>query len=75
MTKPRDAALRDTALIVIDVQEEYFSGRLPIGYPPSDDSLERIGAAMDHEFDGPAGTVAAWANKTNAVRPAGMSLS
>ena len=43
MTKPRD-----TALVVIDVQEEYFSGRLPIGYPPRDDSLERIAAAMDH---------------------------
>ncbi|HTN80503.1 MAG TPA: cysteine hydrolase family protein [Acidimicrobiales bacterium] len=38
----------DTALLVIDVQEEYFGGRLPIGYPPREDSLERIGAAMDH---------------------------
>ena len=25
-----------------------FSGRLPIGYPPRDESLERIGAAIDH---------------------------
>jgi nicotinamidase-related amidase len=41
-------APRDTALVVIDVQEEYFSGRLPIGYPPRDESLDRIGAAMDH---------------------------
>jgi nicotinamidase-related amidase len=39
---------RDTALVVIDVQEEYFSGRLPIEYPPRDQSLERIAAAMDH---------------------------
>lgn len=37
-----------TALIVIDVQEEYFSGRLPIAHPPSDESLALIGAAMDH---------------------------
>lgn len=36
-----------TALIVIDVQEEYFSGRLPIEHPPRDESLERIGASMD----------------------------
>ena len=44
----RWSPLRDTALVVIDVQEEYFSGRLPIGYRPRDDSLQRIGAAMDH---------------------------
>ena len=37
-----------TALIVIDVQEEYFGGLLPIGYPPREESLGRIGAAMDH---------------------------
>jgi nicotinamidase-related amidase len=37
----------NTALIVIDVQEEYFSGALPIQYPPRDDSLELIGQAMD----------------------------
>ena len=36
-----------TALIVIDVQEEYFSGGLPIQFPPRDASLERIGNAMD----------------------------
>jgi len=36
-----------TALIVIDVQEEYFSGVLPIQYPPREGSLERIGEAMD----------------------------
>ena len=37
----------DTALIIIDVQEEYFSGSLQIEYPPRDVSLARIGAAMD----------------------------
>jgi len=36
-----------TALLVIDVQEEYFSGVLPIQYPPRDESLARIGEAMD----------------------------
>jgi nicotinamidase-related amidase len=38
----------NTALIVIDVQEEYFGGRLPISYPPREASLEQIGRAMDH---------------------------
>jgi nicotinamidase-related amidase len=37
----------DTALIIIDVQEEYFSGSLQIEHPPRDVSLARIGAAMD----------------------------
>jgi nicotinamidase-related amidase len=37
----------DTALIIIDVQEEYFSGGLPVEFPPRDVSLGRIGAAMD----------------------------
>ena len=36
-----------TALIVIDVQEEYFSGRLPIEFPPRDSSLTSITTAMD----------------------------
>ncbi len=36
-----------TALIVIDVQEEYFGGRLPIQAPPRDESLALIGEAMD----------------------------
>jgi len=36
-----------TALLVIDVQEEYLSGVLPIRYPPRDESLARIGEAMD----------------------------
>lgn len=35
------------ALIVIDVQNEYVSGNLPIEYPPVAQSLQRIGAAMD----------------------------
>jgi nicotinamidase-related amidase len=36
-----------TALIVIDVQEEYFSGRLPIEFPPRESSLELITTGMD----------------------------
>jgi nicotinamidase-related amidase len=35
------------ALIVIDVQNEYVTGRLPIGYPSLDVSLANIGKAMD----------------------------
>jgi nicotinamidase-related amidase len=35
------------ALIVIDVQNEYLTGRLPIAYPPLDLSLANIGLAMD----------------------------
>ena len=35
------------ALVVIDVQNEYVSGNLPIAYPPVHEALERIGAAMD----------------------------
>ncbi|MFD7844919.1 cysteine hydrolase family protein [Nocardia sp. NPDC059764] len=35
------------ALIVIDVQNEYVVGKLPISYPPLDISLANIGAAMD----------------------------
>ena len=33
------------ALLVIDVQNEYFTGRLPVTYPSG--SLENIMAAMD----------------------------
>ena len=36
-----------TALIVIDVQNEYVTGGLPIAYPPVEESLARIGIAMD----------------------------
>ena len=35
------------ALVVIDVQNEYVSGNLPIEYPPVQQSLRRIGEAMD----------------------------
>jgi nicotinamidase-related amidase len=35
------------ALIVIDVQNEYFDGALPISYPPPVTSLGNIGRAMD----------------------------
>lgn len=35
------------ALLVIDVQNEYVSGALPISYPPVEHSLERIGRALD----------------------------
>lgn len=35
------------ALIVIDVQNEYVTGNLPITYPPVDTSLPNIGCAMD----------------------------
>lgn len=35
------------ALIVIDVQNEYVSGDLPIEFPPVDVSLANIGRAMD----------------------------
>ena len=41
MTAPR------RALVVIDVQNEYFTGKLPIEYPPVDVSLPLIGRAMD----------------------------
>jgi len=37
----------NTALIVIDVQEEYFSGGLPIKFPPRQSSLDLITTAMD----------------------------
>jgi nicotinamidase-related amidase len=35
------------ALIVIDVQNEYFDGALPISDPPPEQSLENIGRAME----------------------------
>ena len=41
MTSPR------RALIVIDVQNEYVSGDLPIEYPEVQSSLANIGRAMD----------------------------
>ncbi|WP_395398541.1 isochorismatase family protein [Arthrobacter sp. UC242_113] len=41
MTAPR------RALIVIDAQEEYFDGLLPIQYPSRDESIARIRTAID----------------------------
>ena len=35
------------ALVVIDVQNEYIDGGLPIAHPPVEQSLERITAVMD----------------------------
>lgn len=35
------------ALVVIDVQNEYISGNLPIAYPELSESLVNIGVAMD----------------------------
>lgn len=35
------------ALVVIDVQNEYFTGSLPIQYPPVAQTLPNIGRAMD----------------------------
>jgi len=35
------------ALIVIDVQNEYFEGALPISYPAPETSLANVGLAMD----------------------------
>ena len=35
------------ALVVIDVQNDYFDGPLEIQYPPREDSLARITTAMD----------------------------
>jgi len=35
------------ALIVIDPQQEYFTGLLPIQYPPRDESIRRIADAID----------------------------
>jgi nicotinamidase-related amidase len=35
------------ALVVVDVQQEYFDGPLEIQHPPVDDSLARVTAAID----------------------------
>ncbi len=35
------------ALVVIDIQQEYFTGLLPIQHPPRDESLAHIVEAMD----------------------------
>ncbi|HET7526613.1 MAG TPA: cysteine hydrolase family protein [Burkholderiaceae bacterium] len=44
---PKSRAHR-RALIVIDVQNEYVSGALPIEYPPPAQTLPNIGRAIDH---------------------------
>jgi nicotinamidase-related amidase len=36
-----------SALVVIDVQNEYVTGALPIAHPPVEESLARVGAAID----------------------------
>jgi nicotinamidase-related amidase len=36
-----------SALVVIDVQNEYVTGGLPIAYPPVEEGLARIGEAVD----------------------------
>ena len=36
------------ALVVIDVQNDYSEGKLPIAFPPVEGSLANIGAAMDN---------------------------
>lgn len=41
------AAAPRRALIVIDVQNEYFSGQMRISYPDPQTSLQQIGRAMD----------------------------
>jgi nicotinamidase-related amidase len=35
------------ALVVVDVQQEYFTGLLPIQYPPRDESVLKIANAID----------------------------
>ncbi len=44
---PLPAAGPRRALVVIDVQNEYFTGNLPIEYPPRDGSLVAITRAID----------------------------
>jgi nicotinamidase-related amidase len=39
--------MSNRSLVVIDVQNEYVTGRLPIGYPDVVESLKNVGAAMD----------------------------
>ncbi|MGV0700815.1 isochorismatase family protein [Mycolicibacter sinensis] len=35
------------ALVVVDAQQEYFDGLLPIQYPPREESISRIGELID----------------------------
>jgi len=41
------ASIPKRALVVIDVQNDYFGGGLPIEYPPTHRTLPNIGRAMD----------------------------
>ncbi|MGS0893664.1 cysteine hydrolase family protein [Burkholderia stagnalis] len=47
MSNPTPHSASRRALIVIDVQNEYVTGNLPIEYPPVDASLANIGRAID----------------------------
>lgn len=47
MTLNRGKSMSHRALIVIDVQNDYVGGNLPIEYPPVEVSLANIGRAMD----------------------------
>ncbi|KWB78480.1 isochorismatase [Burkholderia ubonensis] len=47
MSKPASTPTGRRALIVIDVQNEYVTGDLPIEYPPVDTSLANLGRAID----------------------------
>jgi len=45
--KPKEPPMSRRALIVIDVQNEYVTGNLPIEYPDVNESLANIGLAID----------------------------
>ncbi len=45
------------ALVVIDVQQEYVTGNLPIEYPPVGESIRKIAQAMDAALDAGIPTV------------------
>lgn len=47
MSNAVSSSVSRRALIVIDVQNEYVTGNLPIEYPPIDASLANIGRAID----------------------------
>src|SRR5262249_32882264 len=49
--RKRSCKMAKRALIVIDVQNEYFDGALPISDPPNEESLENIGRAMEAATD------------------------
>jgi len=57
------------ALVVIDAQNEYFTGRLPIVFPDREGSLARIGEAMDaaHAAGIPVVVVRQWAPTESPV--------